>query len=139
MVQPRLATHFDPEVSHQLERLAARAWPADEVEEIEGWLLRRTVGVGRRRGDDDFRRARVEMELRLVALREDPGRLEHDVDAELTPRKRGRIALVQQLQLGPVHGDRAVAGLDLRNPGVKLPGFGRIGLPQQTATAAPTR
>ena len=29
-----------------------------------------------------------------------------------------------------------VAGLDLRNPGVKLPGFGRIGLPQQTATAA---
>ena len=28
-----------------------------------------------------------------------------------------------------------VAGLDLRNPGVKLPGFGRIGLPQQTAIA----
>src|SRR5215218_6429006 len=27
-----------------------------------------------------------------------------------------------------------VAGLDVRNPGVKLPGFGRIGLPQQTAT-----
>ena len=32
-----------------------------------------------------------------------------------------------------------VAGLDLRNPGVKLPGFGRIGLPQQTATAAPAQ
>jgi hypothetical protein len=33
-----------------------------------------------------------------------------------------------------------VAGLDLRNPGVKLPGFGRIGLPQHTtATAAPAR
>jgi len=32
-----------------------------------------------------------------------------------------------------------VAGLDLRNPGVKLPGFGRVGLPQQTATAAPAR
>jgi hypothetical protein len=32
-----------------------------------------------------------------------------------------------------------VAGLDLRNPGVKLPGFGRIGLPQQTATAARAR
>ena len=30
-----------------------------------------------------------------------------------------------------------VAGLDLRDPGVKLPGFGRIGWPQQTATAAP--
>jgi hypothetical protein len=32
-----------------------------------------------------------------------------------------------------------VAGLDLRNPGVKLPGFGCIGLPPQTATAAPAR
>ena len=32
-----------------------------------------------------------------------------------------------------------VAGIDLRNPGVKLPGFGRIGLPQDTATAAPAR
>jgi hypothetical protein len=32
-----------------------------------------------------------------------------------------------------------VAGLDLRNPGIKLPGFGRIGLPRETANAAPTR
>jgi hypothetical protein len=29
-----------------------------------------------------------------------------------------------------------VAGVDVRDPGVKLPGFGRIGLPQETATAA---
>ena len=29
-----------------------------------------------------------------------------------------------------------VAGLDLRHPGLKLPGFGRIGLPRETATAA---
>jgi hypothetical protein len=29
-----------------------------------------------------------------------------------------------------------VAGLDLRNPGVKLPGYGRIGLQRETATAA---
>ncbi len=47
----RLGSHFDPEVSHQLERLAARAWPADEVEQVEGWLLRRTVGVDRRRSN----------------------------------------------------------------------------------------
>lgn len=47
----RLPSQFDPEVSHQLERLAARAWPADEVEEVEGWLLRRTVGVDRRRSN----------------------------------------------------------------------------------------
>ena len=31
-----------------------------------------------------------------------------------------------------------VAGLDLRNPGVKLPGFGRIGPVVETATAAPS-
>jgi hypothetical protein len=30
-----------------------------------------------------------------------------------------------------------VAGLDLRHPGVKLPGFGRVGLPDGTALAAP--
>jgi GNAT superfamily N-acetyltransferase len=48
---PRLRSQFDPEVSHQLERLAARAWPADEVEEVDGWLLRRTVGVARRRSN----------------------------------------------------------------------------------------
>jgi hypothetical protein len=30
-----------------------------------------------------------------------------------------------------------VAGLDLRDPGIKLPAFGRIGWPQTTATAAP--
>jgi N-acetylglutamate synthase len=47
----QLPSRFDPEVSHQLERLAARAWPADEVEEVEGWLLRRTVGVHRRRSN----------------------------------------------------------------------------------------
>ena len=30
-----------------------------------------------------------------------------------------------------------VAGLDIRNPAVKLPGFGRVGMDQWTATAAP--
>jgi hypothetical protein len=30
-----------------------------------------------------------------------------------------------------------VAGLDLRHPAVKLPGFGRIGLDDGTAIAAP--
>ena len=31
-----------------------------------------------------------------------------------------------------------VAGLDLRHPGVKLPGFGRIGIDDGTAVAAPS-
>jgi GNAT superfamily N-acetyltransferase len=45
----RMPNRFDPEISHHLERLAARAWPAAEVEKVEGWLLRRTEGVDRRR------------------------------------------------------------------------------------------
>ena len=32
-----------------------------------------------------------------------------------------------------------VAGLDLRHPALKLPGFGRVGLPDGTALAAPAR
>jgi hypothetical protein len=32
-----------------------------------------------------------------------------------------------------------VAGLDLRHPAVKLPGFGRIGLPRDTTTVAAPR
>jgi ribosomal protein S18 acetylase RimI-like enzyme len=46
-----LRSRFDPESSHELERLAARAWPGDEVHEVEGWLLRRTAGVDRRRSN----------------------------------------------------------------------------------------
>lgn len=34
-----------------IERAAVRAWPAEEVEEVEGWVLRRTEGVGRRRSN----------------------------------------------------------------------------------------
>jgi hypothetical protein len=32
-----------------------------------------------------------------------------------------------------------VAGLDLRHPGMKLPGFGRIGVDDGSAIAAPAR
>ncbi|HEY4094740.1 MAG TPA: GNAT family N-acetyltransferase [Baekduia sp.] len=46
-----LRSHFEPAVSHTIEALAARAWPADEVHEVEGWLLRRTEGVDRRRSN----------------------------------------------------------------------------------------
>jgi N-acetylglutamate synthase len=46
-----LESRFDPEVSFSIERAAVRGWPADEVEAVEGWLLRRTEGVGRRRSN----------------------------------------------------------------------------------------
>lgn len=51
LLVPQLRSQFDPEISHRLERLAVRAWPADEVEEVDGWTLRRTVGVDRRRSN----------------------------------------------------------------------------------------
>jgi GNAT superfamily N-acetyltransferase len=47
----RLPSRFDPEVSLAIERAAVRGWPAEEVEEVEGWVLRRTEGVGRRRSN----------------------------------------------------------------------------------------
>ena len=48
------------------------------------------------------------------------------------------------IKLGWVEGIEAnllglVVGLDVRNPGIKLPGFGRIGLLEQTALAGPAR
>ena len=48
----------------------------------------RDVGVGRGRRDDDLLRAGVEVLLRAVAVGEEAGRLEHDVDAEVAPGQR---------------------------------------------------
>ena len=73
----------------------------------------RDVGIRRRRRDHHLLRARVEVLLRPFAVGEEPGRLEHDVDAELAPRKRGRVALGQHLDLDVAGADRAVADLDL--------------------------
>jgi GNAT superfamily N-acetyltransferase len=46
-----LPTRFDPETSFAIERVATRGWPAEEVEVVEGWSLRRTDGVDRRRSN----------------------------------------------------------------------------------------
>jgi len=53
------------------------------------------------------------VELRLVARGEEPRRLEHDVDAEVSPRERRRVTLVEELELVAVDADRALRGLDL--------------------------
>ena len=71
------------------------------------------VGVGRRRRDDHLLRPGLEVLGGVVALGEQAGRLDHDVDAEVAPGQVGRIALGEHLDLGAVDGDRAVAGLDL--------------------------
>ena len=71
------------------------------------------VGALRRRRDQHLRRAGVEVDGRLVAVAEDAGALEHDVDAEVLPRQLGRIALRQHLDLVAVDGDALVVGADL--------------------------
>ena len=50
----------------------------------------RHVRVGRGGRDDDLLRARFEMELGLLALREQAGRLEDDLHAEILPRQPRR-------------------------------------------------
>jgi N-acetylglutamate synthase len=67
-MQARLRSHFDPEVSHHIEKLAVRGWPADEVEEVEGWLLRRTTGVDRRRSNSLLPPADPAHAIRTVEL-----------------------------------------------------------------------
>src|SRR3954452_21619771 len=39
---------YDGAISAVLERVAARAWPAAETQEVGGWVVRRTPGVDRR-------------------------------------------------------------------------------------------
>ena len=70
------------------------------------------VRVGRGRGDDDLARAGLKVLLGAVALREEAGRLDDDVDAEVAPRKVRGIALGEELDLVSADRDRAVAELD---------------------------
>jgi hypothetical protein len=58
---------------------------------------------------DDERGAGLEVCGRLVAGREEPGRLDDDIDAELLPRQLGRVADLQHLELVVADGD-AVTG-----------------------------
>ena len=64
------------------------------------------------RGDDDLLRAGVEMLGGILALGEEAGRLEHDVDAEISPAKRGGILLVQDEDRLAVDDEAVVGELD---------------------------
>ncbi len=70
------------------------------------------VGFGRRRGDDHLLGARREVLGGVLALGEEAGRLDHDVDAEVAPGQVGRVALGQHLDLLAVDHQRALVGLD---------------------------
>ena len=73
----------------------------------------RVVGIRCRRRDDDLLGARVEVLLRSVPLREEPGRLEHDVDPELAPRQLRRVSLGEHLHLLATRADHAFADRDV--------------------------
>lgn len=45
-----------------------RAWPAEEVEEVQGWVLRRTLGVGRRRSNSLLPPAESGVAVRTVEM-----------------------------------------------------------------------
>jgi GNAT superfamily N-acetyltransferase len=109
MSAPRLPTRFDPEVSHLLEALAARAWPADETELVEGWLLRRTEGVARRRSNSLLPPA-------------DPGQAARTVDMALASAEDLDFAAV--VQVSPAEGhlrlDAALEGRGMPRGGASL-------------------
>ena len=67
---------------------------------------------GRRR-DDDLLRAGSQMLRRGVPVREQPGRLEHDVDAKVLPRQLRRILDREHLELFAVDADSLAARLDV--------------------------
>ena len=143
-----LASRFDPEVSYEIERLAARGWPAEEVEEVEGWLLRRTVGVDRRRSNSllpppDAGHAARSVELVLATAEElgfDPvvqvapaeghRRLDGDLEARGFRRSGPTLVLAGPLsapstggdgRMPPASGDRD-AGVWLGSPAATLGG-----------------
>src|SRR5207247_8101449 len=64
-------------------------------------------------------RARLEVLLRALALREEAGGLDHDVDAEIAPGQARGIALGQDLELAPGDGDAPLARTDVLAEGAQ--------------------
>ncbi|GMA85014.1 hypothetical protein GCM10025868_02640 [Angustibacter aerolatus] len=71
------------------------------------------VLVGGRRGDDDLLGTAVDVRLRLLRVGEEAGRLDDDVDAEVGPGQRLRVALGEDLDLLAADGDAAVGDRDV--------------------------
>ena len=71
------------------------------------------VGAGGRGRDDHEGRAGVEVGGRLVAVGEEAGRLDDDVDAEVAPRQLRRVALGEDLERVAVDRDAVVGRLDV--------------------------
>ena len=99
----------------------ARQFVVHDAFEMMWWLLgvvvalevhaerNRHVGVGGRGRDDDLAGTRLEVLRGVLALGEQPGGLDRDLDAELAPRQGCRVALREDLDLVPVDHQRPVA------------------------------
>ena len=73
----------------------------------------RQVGIRRRRGDDDLVGAGGQVLGRALAVGEEAGRLDDDVDLHVLPGQRGRVTLGQDAERVAVDRDLAVGDLDL--------------------------
>src|SRR3954447_15643395 len=121
----RLLSRFDPEVSVAIEAAAARGWPAAETEELEGWLLRRTDGVPRRRCNSllppaDSGRAGRTLDLALATAEE----LDFPAVIQVSPAESHRLL------------DAALAAMGLRLGGETLVLAGSLPAPRRAAGAA---
>jgi hypothetical protein len=101
---------------HEAVRGAARVGDDLLGREVEVLVVdavhERRVGAVARGRHDDERGATLEVVGGGVALGEDAGRLDDDVDAEVAPRELLRIAHLQHLELVTVDRDAARGGLD---------------------------
>jgi hypothetical protein len=68
----------------------------------------------RRRDHDAFRATRLHMFVGVVTMRKPPGRLEHQIHAQILPRERGRILEGEDLERVAIDGDGVAGGADVR-------------------------
>ncbi len=73
----------------------------------------RDVGIGGGRGDHDLLGPCVEMLLSTFAVGEQAGRLDHEVDLQIAPRQRRRVAFGEDFQLRLACPDDAVTDFDV--------------------------
>src|SRR3954453_22591947 len=95
--------------------LSLSYWSSLTPSTIVGWGSVAGAGVAprRRRGDPGLLRAGLEVLRGVVALGEEAGRLEHDLDAEVAPRQVRGIALLEDLDLLAVDDEAVAADLHL--------------------------
>ena len=79
----------------------------------------RDVRIGRGRRDQHLLRAGFEVLRGSFARGEQAGRLDDDVDAELVPRQRLRVALAEHAERRAVDADRVALDLDAGKPAVR--------------------